>query len=88
MNGAWKHAARAAFFYGGSLRILMYHRFPRTGSLEWQCRHLREHYRVMSLSAAARSLAGRHLCSYGPPMENMTQTPRRNKVVRSRPRWA
>jgi peptidoglycan/xylan/chitin deacetylase (PgdA/CDA1 family) len=65
----WKDAARTVFFNGGGLRlarwknrnglrILMYHRFSDAAGLEWQCRHLRECYRVMPLSEAAARLAG------------------------------
>lgn len=69
MTGSWKAAARAAFVGSGGLRlvrwrnrnglrILMYHRFPNASGLEWQCRHLRQCYRVVSLSEAAASLGG------------------------------
>jgi peptidoglycan/xylan/chitin deacetylase (PgdA/CDA1 family) len=37
------------------LRILMYHRFPDASGLDLQCRHLRQCYRLMSLSEAAAS---------------------------------
>ncbi len=75
MKGSWKSAARAAFCKGGgvylaqwmkrkSLRILMYHRLPDPVRLEWQCRYLRQNYRVISLSEAAEALrAGRELAS-------------------------
>ncbi len=42
-----------------SLRILMYHRFPEAQGLEAQCRHLRDHYRPLSLTAAANHLKTR-----------------------------
>jgi Polysaccharide deacetylase len=55
----WKRAARSVFFNIGGLRILMYHRFPDRSGLEWQCRHLREHYHVISLSEAVCALTSR-----------------------------
>ncbi len=69
----WKHVSRSAFFglgglraarwlNRGGLRILMYHRFGDAGALEWQCRHLRECYRPISLTEAAPLLqSGRPL---------------------------
>ena len=39
------------------VRILMYHRFPAaTEALEWQCEHIRAHYRPITLQLFAESL--------------------------------
>jgi len=67
MPGRWPHAARWLFHHVGGLRlarwrnrnglrILMYHRFADAHALEAQCRHLRDHYRPLSLTAAANHL--------------------------------
>lgn len=64
------HSARWFFHHAGGLRlakwlnrnglrILMYHRFADAQGLEAQCRHLRECYRPLSLSAAADHLKTR-----------------------------
>jgi peptidoglycan/xylan/chitin deacetylase (PgdA/CDA1 family) len=63
----WTHAAGWLFHRVGGLglarwrnrnglRILMYHRFADAQALEAQCRHLRKHYRPLSLTAAADHL--------------------------------
>jgi len=41
------------------LRILMYHRFPEAQNLEAHCRILRDHYRPLSMGAAADLLKSR-----------------------------
>jgi peptidoglycan/xylan/chitin deacetylase (PgdA/CDA1 family) len=56
------HAVRFRYRYG--LRILMYHRFPGDKNvleqqLAHQCFHLRENYRVLSLTEASRYLLDR-----------------------------
>ena len=39
------------------VRVLMYHRFPAdTKALQWQCDHIRQHYRPISLELFAESL--------------------------------
>jgi len=71
--GSWKHGARWLFHHAGGLRlarwlsrnglrILMYHRFTDAQDLEPQCRHLRDYYLPLSLTAAAD-----HLKSGNPP---------------------
>jgi len=64
-----KRAAQALFHYAGgtwwtrnrfphSIRILMYHRFPRESHFEAQCAHLRNYYTPVSLTEAAARLRG------------------------------
>jgi len=47
------------YWYRNGVRIIMYHRFPPQSELEAQCKHLKKHYRPLSLTEISESLAGR-----------------------------
>jgi peptidoglycan/xylan/chitin deacetylase (PgdA/CDA1 family) len=47
------------------IRILNYHRFPDPAAWERQCRHLRAHYRPITLRAAAAALRGEMAAAAG-----------------------
>ena len=67
MNRGGNRAAQALFHYAGgtwwlrnrfrdAIRILMYHRFPKTSRFEEQCAHLQKYYQPISLTQAVKSL--------------------------------
>jgi len=67
MNPRTKRAAQTLFEwvggaswlrnrFRGSIRILMYHRFPPGSRFEAQCAHLRKHYQPISLTDAVEQL--------------------------------